>query len=115
MIAKVTHHRFNGRMTTVLTPQFECWVSTAKEGILKPLSTMLIEVTHGDSGTTRRPCAKFIYSRSLRTIDRLEMHELIVKILDERGTARDDFSDILIDICDDLKARGVAKEAIHLV
>jgi hypothetical protein len=115
MIAKVTHHLFNRRMTTVSTPNFECWVSTAKEGLLRPLSTMLLEVTYDFTGPKRRPCAKIIYSRSLRTVDRLEMHELIVKMLDEQGMAGADFSDIVIGICNDLKGRGVAKEAIHLV
>ena len=115
MIGKVTQHRFNGRMTTVSTPNFECWVSTAKEGLLKPLSTMLLEVTSDFTGQKRRPCAKIIYSRSLRTVDRLEMHELIVKILDEQGMAGMDFSDIVIGVCNDLKARGVAQQAIHLV
>ena len=116
MIGKVTNHWFNGRMTTVSAPTFECWVSTAKEGILKPLSTMLLEVTYDFTGVPkRRPCAKIIYSPSLRTVDRLEMHELIVKMLDEHGMAGADFSDIVVDICNDLKGRGVAKEAIHLV
>ena len=115
MITKVTHHPFNGRMTTVATPTFECWVSTAKEGLLKPLSTMLLEVTYEGAVPVRRPCAKIIYSRSLRTSDRLEMHELIVKILDQQGTAGVDFSNIVGDICSDFRARGVAKEAIHLV
>jgi hypothetical protein len=43
------------------------------------------------------------------------MHELIVKMLDEHGIAGAAFSDIVVDICNDLKGRGVAKEAIHLV
>ncbi len=115
MIGKVTHHRFNGCMTTVSSPNFECWVSTAKEGIFKPLSTMLLEVKYDFGIPKRRPCAKIIYSPSLRTVDRLEMHELIVKMLDEQGMAGADFSDIVIGICNDLKERGVAKEAIHLV
>lgn len=115
MIAKVTNHAFNGRMTTVVTPKFECWISTAKEGILKPLSTMLIEVTYDGLIPIRRPCVKIIYSRSLRVSDRLEMHELLVKTLNEQGSAGADFSDTVVDICSDLKARGVAQETIHLV
>src|SRR5947207_13401685 len=60
---------------------------------------MLLELTYDFTGPKRRPCAKIIYSRSLRTVDRLEMHELIVKILDEQGMAGTDFSDIVIGIC----------------
>ncbi|MEA3189150.1 MAG: hypothetical protein QOD99_2980 [Chthoniobacter sp.] len=115
MIGKVSNFPFGGRMTTVYGRSFECWVSTAKEGILEPLSTMLLEALEGPSGPYRRPCAKIIYTQSLSSADRLNMHEFIVRVMDQEGEAGAEFGDIVAGICDDFRKRGVAAEAMHLV
>ena len=72
---------FGGKVTDIVTGEFKCVVSTAKEGVFKGLSTMVADVQAGEG----RPCAKIVYARSTRKRERLQFHEIFVAGLDEAG------------------------------
>lgn len=101
---------FGGKVTDIVTDEFKCVVSTAKEGVLEGLSTMVAEVQAGGG----RPCAKIIYARSTRKADRLQFHEALVAGIDEAGENGFPLREAIESVVTDLKSRGVVTEAINL-
>jgi hypothetical protein len=79
-------HIFGGKTARIHTPSFKCMVSTAKEGLFKKQSTMILEgdMLH-DRAADWRPCGKLFYASSLRSKDRLQFHDAIVELLDQLG------------------------------
>lgn len=63
-------------------------VSTAKEGILSGLSTMIFESAAPPVGD-RKLLAKFIYASSLSKSDRKKLHNELVEILDTAIDSRE--------------------------
>jgi hypothetical protein len=87
-------------------------VSTAKEGLFKPQSTMVFEMPKGQL-EPRRAVAKIIYTQSLLASDRLQMHDAICKMLDESGETMP--LGEAVDTCSSfLKRRGVVIEVVNL-
>jgi hypothetical protein len=111
MIASTQDYPFGGRVTVIRTPKFVCMVSTAKEGIFQKQSTMIAECSEDLS--ERRHVGKIVYSDSLRTTDRLRIHDVIVTGFNEIGSDGSSFPYILGVVCSQLKESGYAKEAIN--
>jgi hypothetical protein len=61
-----------------------------------------------------RPCGKIIYSSSLRTDDRLQFHDILVKVLDEAGEAGSSLGEALDGIFEEFRKRGIATETINI-
>ena len=86
-------------------------ISTAKEGLLKGLSTMIMEGKY----PAIRPCVKIIYSKSLRKNDRQGLHDVITKEIDIILNEGDlNLHDAVNFICGDLQNRGVISELINI-
>ena len=100
---------FGGKVTDIVTEEFTCVVSTAKEGVFKGLSTMVAEVQGGQG----RPCAKIIYAGSTRKRDRLQFHEVLVGGLDEAGENGVPLREAIDSVVTELKSRGVVTQAIN--
>jgi hypothetical protein len=98
----VLHHS-DGKFVTI---------STAKEGLLKGLSTMIME---GIPTLSLRPCAKVMYSPSLRKSDRQQFHETITGGIDI-GLNVDGLTlyDAIDLVCGELRQRGVISELINI-
>ncbi len=101
---------FGGKVTDIVTQEFKCVVTTAKEGIFKGLSTMVAEVQGGQG----RPCAKIIYAASTRKKDRLQFHTAIVVGIDEAGDNGLSLREAIDSVVTELKSRGAVSEAINL-
>jgi hypothetical protein len=112
VIASSRNYPFKSRVTTINALMYSCMVSTTKEGLFKKNSTMILEMPHGQLDL-RRPVAKIIYTPSLRASDRLQMHELIVKLLDESGDSIT-LGNAIKSISELLKERGIATEVINI-
>ena len=104
-----------GKCGRIQTIAYECIVSTAKEGLFKRFSTVILEGNSGSLATEMRPCGKLIYADALGGKERLQIHDCLVNFLDESG---DDTGMMLGDslevIFGDFKKRGVAKEVINI-
>ena len=89
-------------------------VSTAKEGLLKAQSTVVLELPLGQL-EPRRPVAKIIYTPSLRASDRLQVHEVICKALDAYGDQDGLSLGNAIDRCVGfLKERGLVADGVNI-
>lgn len=113
MIASNRDYLFGTRITVVLTPCFSCRISTAKEGLFRRQSTMVLELPQGDPRTRGRPVAKLMNSAALRTEDRLQMHDVICKSVDTAGETML-VGRAIQKIGDSLKARGVLTDVIDI-
>jgi len=98
---------FGGRATTIVTKAYSCTVCTAKEGLFQKQSTMIIELKNG----SKRGVGKIIYSPSLRSADRLSLHDVICKMLDEDSQQ---LSTALNRLATFLRGRGVILEFINI-
>ena len=110
MILQEASVPFGGKVTDIVTDEFKCVVSTAKEGVFKGLSTMVAEVQGGEG----RPCAKIIYAGSTRKWERLQFHDILVAGIDEAGENGFPLRDAIDSVVTELKSRGVVTEAISL-
>lgn len=113
MIASRRNYPFNSRVTTIHTTMYSCMVSTSKEGLFKKQSTMVFETPAGQL-RPRRAVAKIIYADSLRPGDRLQMHDIVAKLLNEAGESVS-LGNALERCSKSLKGSGVASEVINLL
>lgn len=104
-----------GKCGRIKTDSYSCIVSTAKEGVAKPMSTMILEGNPYGTHNQTRSVGKIIYTDSLKRKEILQFHDALVNYLGETG---DKFSqklgDALEAVFDDFKKRGIAKEAINV-
>jgi hypothetical protein len=114
MIARSTRWPFGGRITAIHTPAFKCVLSTNKEGVFKPLSTMIIEGDTVDGVANTRPCAKLIYSPALRKEDIQNLHTVICQAIDKGGEAGISLGMVLEEVFTSLRQKGLLSEAINL-
>ena len=115
MIVSNRKHAFGAKAATIHTDAFKCMVSTAKEGVLQPQSTMIIEGEMVNDRANCRACGKVIYASSLRSSDRLQLHDIIAEMLDTLGTNGVSLYEALQEVFEELKGRGVAAETINVV
>ncbi len=87
-------------------------VSTTKEGLFKPNSTMIFEMPCGQLDP-RRPVAKLIYTPSLTPADRLQAHDTIAQLLDNAVESMTLGGAIAV-IFDLLKDRDIVAEATNI-
>ena len=111
MIASSRNWPFNSRITTIHAAMYSCMVSTAKEGLFKNSSTMILEMPPSQL-EPRRAVAKIMYAESLRPGDRLQMHDIVAKILDEAGDSTM-LGNAIDAVSELLKGRGIAAEVIN--
>ena len=109
---------FRSKVARIHNKSFKCCVSTAKEGLFQKQSTIILEPKVGNNAGVRaaelRFCGKVIYSPSLRTVDRLQFHDVISRSLDALGDEDCTLEQALDQIFGDLKRRGVAVETLNL-
>jgi hypothetical protein len=86
-------------------------ISTAKEGLLKPLSTMIMR----GKPPSVSACGKVVYSPSLRKVDRQNLHDIIAGGIDG-GLNVDGFTlGVAIEmIVGEMRKSGVIAELINL-
>ena len=114
MIARNSKWPFGGRITAIHTPAFKCVVSTNKEGMFKPLSTMIIEGDTMDGRANTRPCGKLIYSAALRKEDIQNLHATMCQAIDQGGEAGKSLGMVLQEVFAWLREKGLVSGAINL-
>lgn len=103
-----------GKAATIHTSSFKCVISTSKEGLFKKQSTVVIEGDYFEDRANSFPCAKIIYTPSLRSADRLKMHDGLADQINEFGKQGLPLRSA-IDLCfQELKDRGIVVETINL-
>lgn len=111
----LSNHRypFGTKISRIQTPHYTCMVSTAKEGLLQKQSTM-VSICNAD-GTIiyRRGVAKLIYASSLRSNDRLQLHDIVVASLDKLGQEMP-LSEVIDLVIQHFKERGLLSEGINI-
>jgi hypothetical protein len=101
------------RITRIETSSFKCKISTAKEGVFKPLSTVIWEGDENRDRANFRPCAKIIWSSIMRKSDIQQAHEILSKEIDrmgEEGISLGMSLDILFSL---LKDKGTISETLN--
>lgn len=83
MITSNTKKPFGGKVATIETPSFSCFVSTAKDGFFQKQSMVIFDTTRGFSN--RQLAAKLIYNDLLDSNARLDLHDTIIHTIDESG------------------------------
>jgi len=83
MISSNTKKHFGGKVATIETPTFSCFVSTAKDGFFKKQSLVIFDTTKGFSN--RQLAAKLVYNDLLDSNARLGLHDAIIHSIDESG------------------------------
>jgi len=104
-----------GKCARIQTPSYSCIISTAKEGLFKPLNTMILEGNPKGFPNETRPCGKLIYANSLKKKERFQFHDVLAETInnmDESGER--ELGDVLQIIFDDFKQRGIVTEAINI-
>jgi hypothetical protein len=108
----VRTYLFGSQVARIHNKSFQCCVSTAKEGLFQKQSTIILEPkigsTVGAGAAGLRPCGKVIYSPTLRTSDRFQLHDAIVKTLDALGEEGCTLEEALEQTFADLKRRDIA-------
>lgn len=109
MIVK-TVKTLTGKISTIETNKFSIKVSTAKEGLFKkPSTVILISSPIGHFGV--KPVGKIIYTPSLGTKARYQMHDVVCNILNEEmGSLYDSIESLIYN----LNQRGLIIEGINL-
>ena len=83
MITSNTKKPFGGKVATVETPSFSCFISTAKDGFLKKQCMVIWDTSGGFSN--RQLAAKMVYNDLLDSNARLGLHDTIIHAIDESG------------------------------
>lgn len=83
MITSNTKKPFGGKVATIETPSFSCFVSTAKGGFFQKQSMVIWDTTGGFSN--RQLAAKLVYNDLLDSNARLGLHDTIIHTVDESG------------------------------
>lgn len=101
------------KITRIETKAFKCAVTTAKEGILKPLSTVIIEGDTIHDRKNMRPCAKVIWSSAMRKGDIHQAHEYLANQINEIGENGRPLGYALEILFAILKEKGAIAEALN--
>ncbi|MHA1942307.1 MAG: hypothetical protein ACXACY_25420 [Candidatus Hodarchaeales archaeon] len=110
MIISENKGPFGAKVSIVSNDLFTATISTAKEGLFKGLSTMVIDGRY-PSG---RPCAKITYTQSSRKKDRIQFHNLVVAGIDGGGDEGKELGECIQLVINYLKDKGVITEGINL-
>ncbi len=110
MITSNTSKPFGGKVATLETPSFSCFVSTAKSGFFEKQSMVIWDTTSGFEN--RQLAAKLDYNRALDSKARLGLHDTIVHALDESGMAGIGLAQTLATLCEHLHKEGIASPSI---
>ena len=114
MIVSNRKYGFGGKVSVIHTNCFNCIVTTATVRLFKSQSTTISEI-HGLNGiSVKKPVAKITYSRSLRTSDRLRMHEVITGVLNIAGDGSASLPQAIDEVCQLFKERSLITTAIRL-
>ncbi len=111
MIVHEASTPFGGRIAEIVTDEFTCVVTTAKEGFFKGLSTTVTEVRHEQG----HPFAKFQYAKSIPKTGRLHCHDGIVTRTDGAGECGRSLSEAVSDLAFELKSGGAVAEVRRLL
>lgn len=109
MITSNTKKPFGGKVATIETPSFSCFISTAKAGFFQKQSMEIFDHTRGFSW---HPIAKLIYNDLLDSDTRLEMHDIIIDKIDEAGMNGVALIDILVSLCELVQQESIATPEI---
>ena len=112
MIVK-TYKTFTGTVTTIETANYTIKVCTAKEGLFKKPSTVIFVPDPNGPCHGLKSVGKLIYTPSLKSKARYQMHENVCNMLDDDGEIFSLHKAIEILIFN-LRDRGVITEAINL-
>lgn len=101
-----------GKVTTIETTKFNIKVSTAKEGFFKkPSTVILIPISSERFGV--KPVGKLIYTPSLDTKARYQVHDVVCNILNEDGQSVSLY-DAIESLINNLNQKGLINEGINL-
>lgn len=105
MITSNTRYPFGGKVATVETPSFNCMISTAKEGIFQKQSVVFFDISAGMDN--RRSVAKLIYNNILSKEQRLQLHDIMVGVIDESGMNGVSLYDTLNNLFQGFQKEGI--------
>jgi hypothetical protein len=110
MITSNTEKPFGGKVATIETPSFSCFISTAKDGFFKNQSMVIFDTTGGI--TNRQVAAKVIYNDLLDSNARLGLHDAIIHTIDESGMNGVTLIETLVTLFEGLQKEGIGTPEI---
>jgi hypothetical protein len=113
MITSNTRKPFGGKVATIETPSFSCFISTAKEGLFKKQSMVIFDITEGFPN--RKVVAKLVYNDLLDSNARLGLHDVIIHTIDESGMSGISLSETLVTLFEGLHKEGMGNTTLDEV
>ena len=110
MITSSTKKPLGGKVSTVETPSFSCYVSTAKDGFFRKQSMVIWDTTSGFAN--RQVAAKLDYNELLDSNARLGLHDAILHAIDESGMNGITLAETLATLFERLHKEGIAMPTI---
>ena len=110
MITSSIKKPFGGKVSTIETPSFSCFVSTAKDGFFRKQSMVIWDTTSGFS--SRQIAAKLDYKELLDSNARLGLHDTIIHVIDESGMKGVTLSETIATLFERLHREGIATPTI---
>jgi hypothetical protein len=110
MITSNTKKPFGGKVATIETPSFSCFISTAKDGFFQKQSMVIFDTTDGFSN--RRVAAKLVYNEVLDSNARLGLHDPIIHTIDESGMNGIPLLETLTTLFEGLRREGIGTAVI---
>lgn len=111
MITSNTKKPFGGKVATIETPSFSCFISTAKDGFFKKQSMVIFDTTGGFSN--RQVAAKLVYNDLLDSNARLGLHDAIIHTIDESGMNGIPLLETLNTLFEGLQREGIGTAVIE--
>lgn len=110
MITSNTKKSFGGKIATIETPSFSCFISTVKEGFFRKQSMVIFDTTKEFSN--RCVAAKLIYNDLLDPNARIGLHDAIIHTIDESGMNGNSLLETLTKLFEGLHKEGIGTAVI---
>jgi hypothetical protein len=111
MITSNTRKPFGGKVATIETPSFSCFISTAKDGFFRKQSLVILDETGGLSD--RQIAAKLVYNDALDSNARLELHDSIIHVIDASGMSGVSLLKTIVTLFEGLRKQGIGTPEIN--
>ena len=101
---------FGAKVAEIETSAFNCKISTAKEGLLKGLSTVI----HLRTENGLRASVKLIYTKSADASERRSFHDCFAEDINKLGEQGVQFSDAVNTVIEAALKRGLLSEYLNI-
>lgn len=107
MITSNMRYPFGRKLAMVETPSFNCLIKTAKDGLFRRQSTSFS--VFGSGAVPRRLVATLQFADHLDSDERLRIHDIMAKMLDQAGMNGASLDEALRGVFEDLEGKNIGR------